>query len=562
MKKKLRGIAAFVLTSLIFSSFAALAAPVAINEVKVAGESVTVSGTAEKPDTYVSMVVVKKGGSTENTEDILTVGQTKTDSAGKYSLYFEIPASYAGKNADGEYDVIVHLNHAQSTSGSFLYVGTATRNEFLAIVKTKTAQEVVDAIVNQEEYRKGFDIDGANVEDFMALTQNQKYALMEELFTDYDRSALTLTGFAVDFNRMTAFYSIENKSNVATNLTLIDPQFKEKKFTENSDIEKEDIQKALENLIPFGSYSKFGEGYAIAAILTIVNHARYSALDELMNQYKTELGLSGNDTYIKYVNLTSIQKQAVCETIVETLKNNKAYTVSAYKKTLSDAIGALPTGGGSKGSGRGDTSTGTSKNTYIDYTAPNGVTAVEAVLKDKDSEIEFDDLDNVTWAKKEILELAKKGIISGVGGRQFAPDRVITREEFIKIIVDAAGVHDKNAVCDFEDVEKGSWYASYVASAVQNGLISGQSETLFGTGSAITRQDVCTIAAKLLPADTEVTALSFTDSEEIAAYAREGVAKLAGLGIVSGMGNHEFKPADTCTRAQAAKIVAGILKGE
>ena len=80
-------------------------------------------------------------------------------------------------------------------------------------------------------------------------------------------------------------------------------------------------------------------------------------------------------------------------------------------------------------------------------------------------------------------------------------------------------------------------------------------------GEPITRQDVCVIAAKLLK-NAENEDSSFTDWDEVADYAKESVARLAGAKIISGMGDGSFGPRRTCTRAQAAKIIYGILKGE
>ena len=126
--------------------------------------------------------------------------------------------------------------------------------------------------------------------------------------------------------------------------------------------------------------------------------------------------------------------------------------------------------------------------------------------------------------------------------------------------MDAAGVHDGTAKSDFDDVVEGSWYESYVASAVAEGIAAGRSENIFGVGEPITRQDVCVMAAKLADGGEDAPELAFDDAADIADYARQSVQKLAGLGVVSGMGDNKFCPTDTCTRAQAAMIVSGILE--
>lgn len=51
---------------------------------------------------------------------------------------------------------------------------------------------------------------------------------------------------------------------------------------------------------------------------------------------------------------------------------------------------------------------------------------------------EFDDLDN-HWAYKEVTAAKKLGIVEGVGGRLFEPDRIVTGREFAKMLMSTLG---------------------------------------------------------------------------------------------------------------------------
>ena len=51
---------------------------------------------------------------------------------------------------------------------------------------------------------------------------------------------------------------------------------------------------------------------------------------------------------------------------------------------------------------------------------------------------EFDDLDN-HWAYKEVTAAKKMGIVEGVGGRKFEPDRIVTGREFAKMLMSTLG---------------------------------------------------------------------------------------------------------------------------
>lgn len=169
-----------------------------------------------------------------------------------------------------------------------------------------------------------------------------------------------------------------------------------------------------------------------------------------------------------------------------------------------------------------------------------------------------------TWGKTYIEALYARGIISGKGEGLFMPNQTITREEFVKLIVEMFDLLDETAVSSFSDVDANAWYAPYVASAEKHGIISGVSATEFGVGASIKRQDMAKIISTLLgeknvtmqPADTA----SLSDYDTIADYAKEHVLAICGLGIVSGDENRCFNPSGYATRQEAAKMLYGMLE--
>ena len=121
----------------------------------------------------------------------------------------------------------------------------------------------------------------------------------------------------------------------------------------------------------------------------------------------------------------------------------------------------------------------------------------------------------------------RKNIISGDGGGTFRPNDNITREELVKIIVTAFGLYDETAQNDFDDVDSAAWYAAYISSARKAGISSGISESRFGTGEPITRQDLITISYrtislfKKLDTSGEIT---FDDIADFSEYSKEAAA--------------------------------------
>lgn len=518
----------------------------------VTGNEFMVNGDSGSQNAYVTFLAAKIDG--EN-EDILTVGQVECDAEGKFVTKFAMD-----DNQNGKYKVRFHLNNSSEYSEvEFIYVNDDIKNQLLNDLQTKTAADIETELSRNENYQNALEDQGMSVEDFLNLDKAKRI----EYISDIGNSIKSLKEFADELNIRLSFHELNEKKDIYKNLSRINLTFEEKSFNEFEENEKNKIALITEKRLPVENIAKLKETYYNCVVLTKLNMARYSDINLLMNTYKDNLELNNNTDYSTYLGFSEKNKQSVQEIIVQKLSTNNAYTNDEYKAVLTAAVTAVKNNNSSSGGGNGGGSgsggnRGTSKNAYNEISVPNGVTALEA---DTD-QTQFSDIDDVLWAKKEILYLAKKGIVSGKEKGKYMPNDTITREEFTKMIVDAANIHDTEAVCNFSDVVKGSWYESYVASAYKNGFVLGQSDEIFGIGNAITREDVCVIASKLIKDKNSETELEFSDAADISDYAIESVKLLTGKGIISGMGNNEFKPKYVCTRAQAAKILYGILTEE
>lgn len=172
----------------------------------------------------------------------------------------------------------------------------------------------------------------------------------------------------------------------------------------------------------------------------------------------------------------------------------------------------------------------------------------------------FKDLNGYSWAEEYIDALAEKGIISGTSQDTFAPGNNVKREEFVKVIVNLFGYDTTNATCNFTDVKTTDWHYKYVAAATKAGIINGVGDNKFGTGSNITRQDICVILYRVLNDkgytvnETKTGSMNFTDLNEISDYAKDAVEKLYKAEIINGMDDKHFAPKNFATRAQMAKL--------
>lgn len=169
---------------------------------------------------------------------------------------------------------------------------------------------------------------------------------------------------------------------------------------------------------------------------------------------------------------------------------------------------------------------------------------------------EFTDLASAEWAKESILALAEKGVVSGRSDTEFAPNEAVTRAEFCKMLVLALYIYDEGAVCTFGDTDEAKWHYSYIASAYNAGIVSGYEDGKVKPDAAITREDMAVMVNRILKNAVLSEELEkFADDSDISEYARDAVYLLKENGIMSGVGENEFAPKMTVTRAMAAKVV-------
>lgn len=110
-----------------------------------------------------------------------------------------------------------------------------------------------------------------------------------------------------------------------------------------------------------------------------------------------------------------------------------------------------------------------------------------------------------------IERLSILGVLNGynIEGTVFAPNQLITREEFAKVAVYAAGLEDQIAIYAamapaFTDVPDGYWSEGSINLAKDHGLMIGRSATTFDRTSNVTMQEVVTVALRLAGYDSRL----------------------------------------------------------
>lgn len=177
----------------------------------------------------------------------------------------------------------------------------------------------------------------------------------------------------------------------------------------------------------------------------------------------------------------------------------------------------------------------------------------------------FIDTGSVSWAQESIAYLAQRNIINGIGNNRFAPNDFVTREQIVKIMVLAGEIELTADTASFSDVTDDAWFAPYVAAGVKSGIVAGYGDGSFGSGKNVTRQDLAVFLIRLaelmgkeLPTDKDGE--PYKDNTDISDYALSAVYTLRSAGIMNGMGDGSFVPRESVTRAMAAKAVYELLQ--
>jgi hypothetical protein len=306
------------------------------------------------------------------------------------------------------------------------------------------------------------------------------------------------------------------------------------------------------------SQTVFNVTFVKAVDLADINDVDVSRRDQISGLIASfaEKGYITSQTAETYGKLSSTVLYSVNKDIID----NQAYgSFAALESRILTAIQkynvSSPAGGGSGGNA---TSPGGG--------AP-GISGQLPYVPEIPENTGFTDIGGVEWANAAINYLAENKIMTGVGGNLFEPDRNIKREEFVKTLVCAFGLVDPSAEIDaFSDVYGSEWYYSYVASAYSSGIVNGISETEFGVGQNLTRQQMAAMVERALnilninlTSLSKGTAVTFFDDNEISDYAKSGVELLSSAGIINGVGENQFSPNGYATRAMTAKVIYETL---
>ena len=163
----------------------------------------------------------------------------------------------------------------------------------------------------------------------------------------------------------------------------------------------------------------------------------------------------------------------------------------------------------------------------------------------------FVDVPEDAYYRDAVLWAVEKGITSGTGSDTFEPNRSSTRAQAMTFLWSAAGKPEPagSEPLPFTDVKESDYFAKAVRWAVEQGITSGISDTVFGSDEPCTRGQIVTFLWAYGGKQQTEGDTGFTDVPANAFYA-PAVRWAVRSGITTGSSDTTFSPDDACTRAQ------------
>ncbi len=200
------------------------------------------------------------------------------------------------------------------------------------------------------------------------------------------------------------------------------------------------------------------------------------------------------------------------------------------------------------------------------FTMPASKVEIKATFMEDNSVLNFFyDVPNDAYYFEAVKWAAENGITGGVGNSLFAPNQPCTRAQIVTFLWRAAGSPVVNYLMPFTEVDEGAYYAEAVRWAASTGIVTGLTETTFGTDSVCTRAQAAAMIYRCAQAQGKgftgawMFHLPFTDVPE---WAYESVAWCYMNGVTTGVSETSFAPGNDCTRAQIELVVPCHYKKE
>lgn len=520
---------------------------------------ITIKGLTDKNQSEQTIMVLKPE-STINAPEICYIGKAKIDAnTGKYALQFTMP-----RNAErGEYLIYSANNGLDEPYMKPMYYITQKEKRDMAVQLSGYNADDLKAFFDNVENKKLLTAMGIYIAYYNELADKTTFVKKID--------NLSLSGEPAELaKQINTILALETLSAAKPeNVKSVIQEFNHLLGFDLEGDYRTITSRQLENHVgeflsgkSYNNITEANEWFVYGVNITMLNYSENTtaalAFVENHNDF-FELDLKG-----EFKKLDDVDQADVIRSIISLKELNKIQKdfASAVESFLPNRENGGDSGNRRSGGGGGSSGGGRRDANSFPAQPPVDLTPVEEPSKPEIEPHTYRDLSDAEWAAEAIQAISKRGIVGGDGTGLFSPNENITREQFVKIIVNAFSITESAKEIHFDDVDKDAWYFSYIQKAYSAGIVNGVTEDRFGIGEFISRQDMAVMIDRVMK--TLKISLkgretgTFLDEAAISDYAREAVQRMKRYEIMNGY-DGKFDPLSPATRAQAAVMLNNLL---
>ncbi|MFK4327445.1 hypothetical protein ABH965_004117 [Bacillus sp. RC97] len=183
-----------------------------------------------------------------------------------------------------------------------------------------------------------------------------------------------------------------------------------------------------------------------------------------------------------------------------------------------------------------------------------GAGAFTAKAADNTDSLKFNDVPANHWSTKAIYDLANRKVVAGYGNGQFGFGDNVTRGQVARMIYAYVKPADADASFKnpFTDI-KGHMFEKEILALAKAGLVSGYGEGKYGPDDILTREQMAQVLTNAFKFKA-TTKTSFTDVDKNS-WAYNAINAIEENGVTAGTGSNKYSPQMHVTREQYSQFL-------
>ena len=184
---------------------------------------------------------------------------------------------------------------------------------------------------------------------------------------------------------------------------------------------------------------------------------------------------------------------------------------------------------------------------------------IDRILPEPEISVKFDDVNEDSYFYDAVLWAGETEITDGVSSTMFAPYQKSTRAQMVTFLWNAEGRPEpEGETSAFVDVPEDAWYSQAVRWAAETGLTEGVGNGQFLPNRTCTRAEAVTLLWKYLGQPEAEGEVPFADVQE-SSWFYAPVQWAVENGITLGVGGSRFGADEDCIRAQTVTFLYRAL---